>query len=280
MEWFPNEVLWFIDGVLVRQSTTVPQGSMDFHLNFWAPDKDWADAYSSLLQPTANSQNKTIYNFDVQSVSVARIEDVNTTVTVKGTVANQSTSDTSSVSPFSGVVITDVNPGQTDTVSVTLSAAANGTLSNLNGGSYNATTGVYTVTGTAAAVTAALDGLVFTPTAHQLAQSVTTTFTIMATDTVGAIATDSTTTVVATSAPALATLASFNGTNGTGPEAGLFADAAGDLFSTTEAGGAHGDGTVFEVPYVNGSYASTPITLVSFNGTNGGAPNGGARMPV
>jgi uncharacterized repeat protein (TIGR03803 family) len=41
-------------------------------------------------------------------------------------------------------------------------------------------------------------------------------------------------------------LASFNGTNGTNPEAGLIADAAGDLFGTTSLGGANGDGTVFD----------------------------------
>ena len=85
-------------------------------------------------------------------------------------------------------------------MTVTLSAAANGTLSNLGGGSYNATTGVYTDTGTAAVVTTALDGLVFTPTVNQVApgQTVTTSFTIADTDTAGGTATDSTTTVVAT----------------------------------------------------------------------------------
>ena len=60
--------------------------------------------------------------------------------------------------------------------------------------------GVYTDTGTAAVVTAALDALVFTPTINQVApgQTVTTTFTIADTDTALATATDSTTTVVAT----------------------------------------------------------------------------------
>ena len=65
------------------------------------------------------------------------------------------------------------------------------------------------------------------------------------------------------------TLVSFNGTNGADPVGGLIADANGDLFGTTDSGGANGDGTVFEIAKTAGGYASTPTTLVSFNGTNG-----------
>ena len=68
------------------------------------------------------------------------------------------------------------------------------------------------------------------------------------------------------------TLVSFNGTNGRHRQAGLIADAAGDLFGTTASGGANGDGTVFEIAKTGSGYASTPTTLVSFNGTNGANP--------
>jgi uncharacterized repeat protein (TIGR03803 family) len=72
-----------------------------------------------------------------------------------------------------------------------------------------------------------------------------------------------------------ATLVSFDNTNGANPVAGLIADANGNLFGTTMAGGASGDGTVFEIVKISGGYASTPTTLVSFNNTNGAVPIAG-----
>ena len=59
------------------------------------------------------------------------------------------------------------------------------------------------------------------------------------------------------------------------PDGSLIADANGDLFGTTDAGGANNDGTVFEIAKTAHGYASTPTTLVSFNGTNGASPVGG-----
>jgi hypothetical protein len=92
--------------------------------------------------------------------------------------------DHTALSPLAGVTVSNVNAAQTETVTLTLSSTANGTLTNLGGGSYDATTGVYTVTGTATAVTTALDGLVFTPTIHQVApgQVVSTQFGLSVTD--------------------------------------------------------------------------------------------------
>ena len=74
------------------------------------------------------------------------------------------------------------------------------------------------------------------------------------------------------------TLVSFNGITIGATRGSLIADANGDLFGTTQYGGAYGDGTVFEIVNTGTAaapiYASTPTTLVSFNGTNGAYPSG------
>jgi uncharacterized repeat protein (TIGR03803 family) len=70
-------------------------------------------------------------------------------------------------------------------------------------------------------------------------------------------------------------LVSFNGTDGANPFSSLIADANGDLFGTTKAGGASGDGVVFEIAKTANGYAGTPAVLVSFNGTDGANPYGG-----
>src|SRR5262249_26296389 len=75
--------------------------------------------------------------------------------------------------------------------------------------------------------------------------------------------------------PELTTLVNFNGANGAGPQGGLIADAHGDLFGTTTAGGAADAGTVYEIAKTAHGYASSPTTLVSFNGTDGRFPAAG-----
>ena len=76
--------------------------------------------------------------------------------------------------------------------------------------------------------------------------------------------------------PELTTLVNFDSVNGANPRGSLIADAHGDLFGTTEGGGTHSDlGTVFEIAKTAHGYASTPTTLVVFNGTNGAFPDGG-----
>jgi uncharacterized repeat protein (TIGR03803 family) len=68
----------------------------------------------------------------------------------------------------------------------------------------------------------------------------------------------------------ITTLASFNGTNGAGPEAGVILDAQGNLFGTTQFGGANNLGTVFQIA----AGSNTITTRASFNGTNGALPFG------
>jgi uncharacterized repeat protein (TIGR03803 family) len=73
----------------------------------------------------------------------------------------------------------------------------------------------------------------------------------------------------------LTTLIVFNGTTGAQPFGGLITDAESDLFGTTNSGGATGAGTVFEIANTATGYATTPITLVSFNSTTGAQTFGG-----
>jgi autotransporter passenger strand-loop-strand repeat protein/uncharacterized repeat protein (TIGR03803 family) len=57
--------------------------------------------------------------------------------------------------------------------------------------------------------------------------------------------------------------------SGNNPQGGLIMDAAGNLFGTTSAGGAFGDGTVFEIAWNGSSYASAPAVLATFNNASG-----------
>ena len=89
-------------------------------------------------------------------------------------------------------------------MTITPSSTANGVLSDPNAATdeCSVSNGVMSLSGTAAQVTADLDALVFTPTAHQVAPggTVTTGFTIAVTDTAGQSASNAATTVVATAA--------------------------------------------------------------------------------
>ena len=56
----------------------------------------------------------------------------------------------------------------------------------------------------------------------------------------GGTSNDGTVFEVAEGSGTITTLASFNGTNGADPEGGLIMDGSGNLYGTTEYGGAHG----------------------------------------
>jgi uncharacterized repeat protein (TIGR03803 family) len=69
-------------------------------------------------------------------------------------------------------------------------------------------------------------------------------------------------------------LASFNVTDGEGGEQGLVMDGSGNLYGAALAGGAHGDGTVYELPH--GSHHI--VALASFSRPDGIGPEGGLMM--
>ena len=72
----------------------------------------------------------------------------------------------------------------------------------------------------------------------------------------------------------ISTIASFNGTDGAQPHAGLTLDAQGNLYGTTGIGGSHDLGTVFEIA----AGTTTLKTIASFNATNGLEPLGGLTV--
>ncbi|WP_194712888.1 cadherin-like domain-containing protein, partial [Noviherbaspirillum soli] len=134
----------------------------------------------------------------VQSITLAAINDA---PTIAGTQAGLSVNDDGRLSPFAGVSLGDADsPSQTLTVTISLDDPAKGSLSNLGGGSYTAANGKYTVTGSAAQVSASVGALIFTPTANRVApgSSETTHFEISVfdgfattTDAVTGVASDS-----------------------------------------------------------------------------------------
>ena len=147
-----------------------------------------------------NDTQTTVQNTQTSEV----VTSVNDAPTLAGTHAS-ATSDHATVNPFSGVTVTDPDTGQGETVTVTLSNPANGTLA---GGGFvqTATPGVYTVTETAgsagasaAAAQSALQAAVFTPTAQPAGAAATqTTFSVQVSDGTAATATDTATVVTAT----------------------------------------------------------------------------------
>ncbi len=235
--------------------------------------------------------------------------------TITGTRAGQTTTSETSINPFNGVTVGDLNVGATDTLTITLSGAG-GTLS---GTGLSGSNGTYTLSGSAATITAELDALVFTPTGGQPNTSGTTSFALSDVSTGYTVPTS-----YASSPTVLTTYSGLNGFQPNGTlimdaagdlfgatyqglgnfgsvfeiaktssgysstrtvlatfnnleiQGRLLMDAAGDLFGTTLGGGANNAGTVFEIAKTGNGYSGTPTTLATFNGTNNGVnPNTG-----
>ena len=167
-----------------------------------------SDSYSSVVGPSSASIERItgINNSGaITGTSFNNVAFIGTLAAagscyVMDTTADQSDADITPIAPLSGVAIADTESSQTEAVTVTLSNAADGVLTDTGIGAYNVASGIYSVDGTPAAVTAALDGLTFQPTAHQAAagSTVTTSFNIHVTDTSGSSNMDDTTSVVTT----------------------------------------------------------------------------------
>jgi hypothetical protein len=203
--------------------------------------------------------------------------------TITGTAADQTVSDLATINPFATVGVADQNPDQIETVTVTPSNVANGSLADPNAANDGGTdvNGVWTFTGSPLAVTQDLQGLQFEPppTDAPLGTTITTGFTISVTDTLGLTATDATTSVDATASVPSNVLYSFNQASGMG-WGQLSQDASGDVFVAATYGGQGysgpdtGYGSILEFTWTGTGYAATPKLLTEFQGTNGENPAG------
>ncbi len=127
--------------------------------------------------------------------------------TIKGTVAGQSTPSGVPDAPFQFVTIKDPNIRTSDSLSISLTGGG-GTLADGAGfsGLMESASGVYTLSGKAAAITRELDALVFTPNTF----GATTTFTLTDTTSLGTSKSNANTTVTVTKGkPVVASVSRF-----------------------------------------------------------------------
>ena len=70
----------------------------------------------------------------------------------------------------------------------------------------------------------------------------------------------------------------FTGPDGSQPYSGPTLDSQGNLYGTTWAGGARGDGLVYELAHVNGSWILHPLHSFTYQGDDGAAPQAGVTI--
>jgi hypothetical protein len=70
-----KSVSWYTDGKLTRiERHIVPHGPFKVYLNIWAPAAEWAEAFSSTIQPTAIASQNHRYSMDVDNILVRSIK--------------------------------------------------------------------------------------------------------------------------------------------------------------------------------------------------------------
>ena len=72
IEWHPEQILWFINGVEIREElNTIPDRDMSIYLNIWA--NGFAQAVDTLLLPANSSQSNQTFFYDVDYLQLERI---------------------------------------------------------------------------------------------------------------------------------------------------------------------------------------------------------------
>jgi beta-glucanase (GH16 family) len=121
VEWTPQHIKWFVNNQLVRtQTTNVPDDPMQLHVNLWAPDSSFADAFNAALVPAATADANQRYSVQVDHVEVNRLNTTtsanlltdgsfeNNPLVAKGTVPETTTGQWLR---FGNVFIEDDDPG-------------------------------------------------------------------------------------------------------------------------------------------------------------------------
>jgi hypothetical protein len=74
IHWLPDRIQWFVNDQLMREEfDTVPDQPMNVHLNLWAPNANFADAFDAGLQPADNAGNNQTFFMEVDFVEVSRM---------------------------------------------------------------------------------------------------------------------------------------------------------------------------------------------------------------
>jgi beta-glucanase (GH16 family) len=75
IQWLPDRVRWLVNGTAVREETTrIPDEPMSVRLNFWAPSRDFADAFDDALTPVASANRNQSFFYEVDFVEVRRVQ--------------------------------------------------------------------------------------------------------------------------------------------------------------------------------------------------------------
>jgi hypothetical protein len=258
----------------------------EYNLNLGANTNTLIDSFRIYFtgDPDDLSGAFNLTNFTFGSGSTTPVQS-NTAPTISGAVAGQTVYDNATIMPFAGIVFTDPDAGALETVTIRLDSAARGTFTagSLVASGFSTSDGGLTYThaeASPAAMQAALRGLVFQPTANRVApgSTETTIFTITINDGT-ASASNSTTTVVATSVNDAPFFVGSNTPLNVVQNGGAIdiksllhvseVDVGQTLTWTQQAAPAHGTLSFTDATYAGGGSDVTPGGAITYTPANG-----------